>query len=187
MKQQQGAGGGADLQLQMRGKEEEEELVLATWDCGSPLYDSFELASLHHVLESHLMVLPFTEAAASRSRRLEQRGGSGRSAPPDAVSNRCAGAARRKRKKAGRRTGWRGSKAVAAIFRHSELQVHTVLFPGLYEFHSSCIPNVDTSSFIDKTKSSIEVDTVADSSDIRALLGTKSASAWTFDVDALLY
>jgi len=43
MQQQQGeAAGGAELQLQlqMRGGNEEEELVLATWDCGSPLYDS---------------------------------------------------------------------------------------------------------------------------------------------------
>ena len=54
MQQQQGeAAGGADLQLQlqMRGGNEEEELVLATWDCGSPLYDSLELASLHYVLD----------------------------------------------------------------------------------------------------------------------------------------
>ncbi|PVH38297.1 hypothetical protein PAHAL_5G221900 [Panicum hallii] len=61
-------------QQQVSGKEE--ELVFATWDCGSPLYDSFELASLHHVLESHLMVLPFPgAAAASRSRRGEKEEG----------------------------------------------------------------------------------------------------------------
>jgi hypothetical protein len=72
--QQQGAGG-TDRR---RGKvEDEEERVLATWDCGSPLYDSFELASLHHVLESHLMVLPFPSAAAvSRSRRFDNLGAS---------------------------------------------------------------------------------------------------------------
>jgi hypothetical protein len=29
------------------------------WDCGSPLYDAFELASLYRVLDSHLMALPF--------------------------------------------------------------------------------------------------------------------------------
>ncbi|RWW05100.1 hypothetical protein GW17_00031642 [Ensete ventricosum] len=28
------------------------------WDCGSPLYDSFELASFSHVLDRHTMVLP---------------------------------------------------------------------------------------------------------------------------------
>lgn len=34
---------------------------VAIWDCGSPLYDSFELASLSHMLERHLMALPFTK------------------------------------------------------------------------------------------------------------------------------
>lgn len=29
------------------------------WDCGSPLYDAFELASVHRVLDNHLMALPF--------------------------------------------------------------------------------------------------------------------------------
>ncbi|CAO1948451.1 unnamed protein product [Urochloa humidicola] len=92
----------------------EEELVFTTWDCGSPLYDSFELASLHHVLESHLMVLPFPGAAASRSRRFEHRG-SKAAAPPDAIER---GAARRQRKVGRKRsTGWRGSRAAAAIFR----------------------------------------------------------------------
>ncbi|PUZ55531.1 hypothetical protein GQ55_5G220200 [Panicum hallii var. hallii] len=99
-------------QQQVSGKEE--ELVFATWDCGSPLYDSFELASLHHVLESHLMVLPFPGAAvASRSRRLERRGGT--APPPDETNNRSA--LRRRRKVGRRRKGWRGSKAAAAIFR----------------------------------------------------------------------
>ncbi|XP_062185591.1 uncharacterized protein LOC133889137 [Phragmites australis] len=97
---QQAEAGGAD---QVRGKEEEEEeLMSATWDCGSPLYDSFELASLHHVLENHMMVLPFP-GAASRPRRLDHRG----AAAPDVTGR---GVARR-------RTGWRGSKAAAAIFR----------------------------------------------------------------------
>ncbi|KAF8695891.1 hypothetical protein HU200_036767 [Digitaria exilis] len=108
---QQQEEGGADLK-QERGKDEEEELVFATWDCGSPLYDSFELASLHHILESHLMVLPFPGAAASWSRRFEHRGRS--TAPPDATDR---SAARRRRKVGRRRKGWKGSKAAAAIFR----------------------------------------------------------------------
>ncbi|XWS38257.1 hypothetical protein CRYUN_Cryun19dG0115800 [Craigia yunnanensis] len=29
------------------------------WDCGSPLYDSYELASFGHVLERHTMALPY--------------------------------------------------------------------------------------------------------------------------------
>ncbi|CAL9154893.1 unnamed protein product [Musa hybrid cultivar] len=35
------------------------------WDCGSPLYDSFELASFSHVLDRHTMVLP-TELQGKR-------------------------------------------------------------------------------------------------------------------------
>ncbi|KAK9275253.1 hypothetical protein L1049_022515 [Liquidambar formosana] len=38
-------------------KTEEEEAVII-WDCGSPLYDSFEIASLGHVIERHMMALP---------------------------------------------------------------------------------------------------------------------------------
>jgi hypothetical protein len=110
--QQQGeAAGGADLhlQLQMRGgNEEEEELVLATWDCGSPLYDSFELASVHYILEKHTMVLPFfPDAAVSRSRRRSQRRHHQGGAAPmttDVAKTR-------------RTRGWRGSKAAAAVFR----------------------------------------------------------------------
>lgn len=115
------AAGGAGLQLQTRGKEEdEEEPVLATWDCGSPLYDSFEVASLHYVLEKHTMILPFPDAAAgSRSRRRTQqrrhhRGGHRAAMAPDVAKtgNRRVGAG------AARRTwGWWGSKAAAAIFR----------------------------------------------------------------------
>lgn len=32
--------------------------ALAIWDCGSPLYDSYELVSLSHLIERHLMTLP---------------------------------------------------------------------------------------------------------------------------------
>ncbi|CAL9087601.1 unnamed protein product [Musa textilis] len=35
------------------------------WDCGSPLYDSFELASFSHALDRHTMVLP-TELQGKR-------------------------------------------------------------------------------------------------------------------------
>ncbi|CAO1945378.1 unnamed protein product [Urochloa humidicola] len=100
--------GGDDLQP-VRGKEG--ELVFSAWDCGSPLYDSFELASLHHVLENHLMVLPFPIATVSVSRRFEHRCSA--AAPPDAAdaTARWRRKARRKRSR-----GWRGSRAAAAIF-----------------------------------------------------------------------
>ncbi|CAO2835516.1 unnamed protein product [Amaranthus hypochondriacus] len=31
---------------------------MKVWDCGSPLYDSYELASVSHLIERHLMILP---------------------------------------------------------------------------------------------------------------------------------
>jgi hypothetical protein len=106
MQTPQQEAGGTDRR---RGKEEDEEerVVLATWDCGSPLYDSFELASLHHVLERHLMVLPFPGAAAvSRSRRFDNPGAI---AGPDAIDR---GLARPRKARTGRRAGW-----TAAVFR----------------------------------------------------------------------
>lgn len=38
--------------------ESAEEASVAIWDCGSPLYDSYELVLPSHVIERHLMVLP---------------------------------------------------------------------------------------------------------------------------------
>lgn len=43
----EGKGGG--------GGEEESTKI---WDCGSPLYDTYELVSLGHVIDRHIMVLP---------------------------------------------------------------------------------------------------------------------------------
>ncbi|KAI9109805.1 hypothetical protein K1719_018846 [Acacia pycnantha] len=44
-------------------KQEEEESGMGIWDCGSPLYDSYELVSLSHVIERHMMVLPSLEGS----------------------------------------------------------------------------------------------------------------------------
>lgn len=42
------------------GKEnDEEEKVIKIWDCGSPLYDSYELVALSHLIDRHLMALPY--------------------------------------------------------------------------------------------------------------------------------
>ncbi|KAK9716655.1 hypothetical protein RND81_06G248200 [Saponaria officinalis] len=35
------------------------------WDLGSPLYDSFELASLSHIIERHMMTLPSSSLSSS--------------------------------------------------------------------------------------------------------------------------
>ncbi|KAL2490280.1 Uncharacterized protein Adt_25908 [Abeliophyllum distichum] len=40
-------------------EKEKEEKTLKLWDCGSPLYDSHEVASISHVIERHFMVLPY--------------------------------------------------------------------------------------------------------------------------------
>lgn len=47
----------------LKGKEAEKE-EKAMWDCGSPLYDSHELASLNHLIERHLMA--FTSLHGSK-------------------------------------------------------------------------------------------------------------------------
>ncbi|XVF73055.1 hypothetical protein PTKIN_Ptkin12aG0170800 [Pterospermum kingtungense] len=36
----------------------EDAATFGIWDCGSPLYDSYELVSLSHLIERHLMKLP---------------------------------------------------------------------------------------------------------------------------------
>ncbi|XWS76902.1 hypothetical protein CRYUN_Cryun01aG0217800 [Craigia yunnanensis] len=36
----------------------EDAATFAIWDCGSPLYDSYELVSLSHLIERHQMKLP---------------------------------------------------------------------------------------------------------------------------------
>ncbi|KAF7826152.1 uncharacterized protein G2W53_017316 [Senna tora] len=44
-------------------QEEEEKLgggIFPIWDCGSPLYDSYELVSFTHLIERHMMALPYS-------------------------------------------------------------------------------------------------------------------------------
>ncbi|KAL0379422.1 UNVERIFIED_CONTAM: hypothetical protein Sangu_0006500 [Sesamum angustifolium] len=40
-------------------QESHDEKAINVWDCGSPLYDSYELVAVSHVVERHLMVLPY--------------------------------------------------------------------------------------------------------------------------------
>ncbi|KAF0919547.1 hypothetical protein E2562_029773 [Oryza meyeriana var. granulata] len=81
---------------------DEQEVGGVAWDCGSPLYDSFELERLYHVLESHLMILPFGPDAAA-PRMLDHRLAA-------EVDDEHGAAARIRRRTPGR-------KAVAAICR----------------------------------------------------------------------
>ena len=48
----------ATLKAKADDKEEEEKAMLSMWDCGSPLYDSYELVSLNHLIDRHLMAFP---------------------------------------------------------------------------------------------------------------------------------
>ncbi|KAG7990556.1 hypothetical protein I3843_02G031200 [Carya illinoinensis] len=49
------------MQKTLKGKEDhdEEKGALGIWDCGSPLYDSYELVSVTHIIDRHLMSLPY--------------------------------------------------------------------------------------------------------------------------------
>lgn len=42
-----------------RVKEEKKCSCTILWDCGSPLYDSFEVVSIHYMIDKHLMKLPY--------------------------------------------------------------------------------------------------------------------------------
>ncbi|GJW80547.1 putative RNA-directed DNA polymerase [Tanacetum coccineum] len=48
-------------------EEQEEGLASKIWDCGSPLYDSYELASITNVLDRHLMKFPYVINRSTRS------------------------------------------------------------------------------------------------------------------------
>ncbi|WJX86834.1 hypothetical protein P8452_69088 [Trifolium repens] len=48
-----------DEQEALKGKvDDKEEKARAIWDCGSPLYDSYELVSLDHHINKNLMAFP---------------------------------------------------------------------------------------------------------------------------------
>lgn len=50
-----------------QNNKEEEEVRLSIWDCGSPLYDSYELASLCSLIDRHAVALPsFSEGAGAK-------------------------------------------------------------------------------------------------------------------------
>ncbi|XP_062119587.1 uncharacterized protein LOC133834102 [Humulus lupulus] len=62
-----------DMDTEMIKEEKEKEdnngVGATIWDCGSPLYDSYELASMGHLLQKHTM-LPFFSSSTSNGRRL---------------------------------------------------------------------------------------------------------------------
>lgn len=47
------------MNIQTYEKEKKKKMrELSVWDCGSPLYDSYELASLAHLIDRNLMAFP---------------------------------------------------------------------------------------------------------------------------------
>nr|KYP56083.1 hypothetical protein KK1_002313 [Cajanus cajan] len=40
---------------------------MSMWDCGSPLYDCYELVSLDHIIDRHLMAFPSSSHGSSKS------------------------------------------------------------------------------------------------------------------------
>ncbi|KAI3974888.1 hypothetical protein MKX01_004999 [Papaver californicum] len=62
--------------LQKKRNDHEEEFQV--WDCGSPLYDSYELVSLTHVIERNLMLLPFSVIRSSKRFTVSSRFSSGK-------------------------------------------------------------------------------------------------------------
>ncbi|KAF4389346.1 hypothetical protein G4B88_006405 [Cannabis sativa] len=53
----------------MKEEEEEDNINGRIWDCGSPLYDSYELASMAHLFHNHTNI-PFFSSSTSNGRRL---------------------------------------------------------------------------------------------------------------------
>ena len=50
----------------VNGGDQEQVVESAVWDCGSPLYDSYELVSLTHLIERHFMVFPMFLGGSKR-------------------------------------------------------------------------------------------------------------------------
>ncbi|KAK8481572.1 hypothetical protein V6N13_022018 [Hibiscus sabdariffa] len=63
-------------------KNEEAKTKFAVWDCGSLLYDTYELVSLSHLIERQLMKLPYLGG----SKRLTSTSTGTRFSSPDDVS-----------------------------------------------------------------------------------------------------
>lgn len=62
------------------------ESDMKIWDCGSPLYDSYELASVSQLIERHLMFLPSSLGGGSKQyKSLLHHGIGGRASKADVV------------------------------------------------------------------------------------------------------
>ncbi|KAL7083155.1 hypothetical protein ACP275_14G144200 [Erythranthe tilingii] len=62
--------------------EEEEEARKKIWDCGSPLYDSYELVAINSVIERHFMIFPYLSGSRKVTAQHQQRQLCLNSSPP---------------------------------------------------------------------------------------------------------
>ncbi|KAL8028129.1 hypothetical protein ABFX02_14G139200 [Erythranthe guttata] len=62
--------------------EEEEEARKKIWDCGSPLYDSYELVAINSVIERHFMIFPYLGGSRKVTAQHQQRQLCLNSSPP---------------------------------------------------------------------------------------------------------
>ncbi|WCJ26471.1 hypothetical protein M5689_008284 [Euphorbia peplus] len=56
------------MKMEEKMKKREEEVAINVWDCGSPLYDSYEVASFGQIIERHMMKLPFSSPSFGSKR-----------------------------------------------------------------------------------------------------------------------
>lgn len=67
-------------------KEEDDEKAIKIWDCGSPLYDSYELVAVSHIVERHFMILPYLSGSRNLQNEPCQSSSSDKPAPDGAAS-----------------------------------------------------------------------------------------------------
>ncbi|KAL3517264.1 hypothetical protein ACH5RR_024166 [Cinchona calisaya] len=68
MKQSQAPLSHHDERKEEKEDDHDESTIPRIWDCGSPLYDSYELVSLSHLIDRHIMILP--SLSGSRQERM---------------------------------------------------------------------------------------------------------------------
>ncbi|KAL0428767.1 UNVERIFIED_CONTAM: hypothetical protein Sradi_0502700 [Sesamum radiatum] len=73
-------------------QESHDEKGINVWDCGSPLYDSYELVAVSHVVERHLMVLPYL--SGSRNAATNELDDHQKPAPDDETTTSSSTAAK---------------------------------------------------------------------------------------------
>ncbi|KAL3536733.1 hypothetical protein ACH5RR_000099 [Cinchona calisaya] len=90
----------------------QEQAIVRIWDCGSPLYDSYELISLSHVIDRNIMVLPSLSGSRQDDQLIKSSPFSHRNVIPSSRKEAAAAAASKKNKP----TGCTASSSVLVTF-----------------------------------------------------------------------